>query len=296
MANTINLVTKMLPLIDEVYKKEAKSAILEAPAELVRATSDAHVYKIAKMALVGLGDYSKTTGFPEGDITLEWETHTFLNDRARRFSIDRMDDVESFGLVSARLVSEFVRRYVIPEVDAYRFAKIAQNHGTGLTATGTLSGSTTKTALDTAIVALQENEVDDSRLVIFTTPTVAQNLSDNIARTVLNGENGINNIIETYNGIPIVRVPQSRFYSEVTLNAGATSSAGGYTKTASTGKDINFIVMDKNASVNITKANVGKLFTPDQNQNKDAYQFDFRMYHDSFVNDNAKAGIYVHTK
>ena len=35
MANTINLVEKMLPLIDEVYKKEAKSAILEAPAEFV---------------------------------------------------------------------------------------------------------------------------------------------------------------------------------------------------------------------------------------------------------------------
>lgn len=293
---TINLVTKMLPLIDEVYKKEAKTSILEAPAELVRATMDANVYKIAKLALVGLGDYSKTTGFPAGDVTLDWETHTFENDRGRRFSIDRMDDVESFGLVSGRLVGEFVRRYVIPEVDAYRFAKIAQNHGNGLTASATLSGSTTKTALDTAIVALQENEVDDGRLVIFATPTVAQYLSDNITRTVLNGENNVNNIVETYNGIQIIRVPQTRFYSEITLNAGATANAGGYTKTASTGKDINFIVMDKTASVNITKANVGKLFTPDQNQIKDAYQFDFRMYHDSFVNDNAKDGIYVHTK
>lgn len=302
MTQSIELVTKMLPLIDEVYKKEAKSAILEAPAELVRATADAHVYKIAKMALVGLGDYSKTSGFPAGDITLEWETHTFSNDRGRRFSIDRMDDVESFGLVSGRLTGEFVRQYVIPEVDAYRFAKIAQNHGTNLTASATLTATTAKGALDTAIVALQENEVDDGRLVIFATPTVAQLVSDNITRTVLNGERNVNNVIETYNGIPIIRVPQTRFYDKIDLNAGATGTAGGYVKHVSTGegdvagKDINFIVMDRQASVNITKANVGKLFTPDENQIKDAYQFDFRMYHDSFVNDNAKNRIYVHTK
>lgn len=299
---TINLVTKMLPLIDEVYKKEAKSAILEAPAELVQQTVDANVVKIAKLALIGLGNYSKSNGYPTGDVSLTWESHTFSNDRGRRFSVDRMDDMESFGLVSARMVGEFLRQYVIPEVDAYRFAKIAQGYASGQTASATLNGSTAKAALDTAIVTLQENEVDDGRLVIFATPTVAQLLSDNITRTTVNGENNINNVIESYNGIQIVRVPQTRFYSKIDLNAGASGSAGGYAKHASTGssdpagKDINFIVMDRASSVNITKLNVGKLFTPDENQNKDAYQFDFRLYHDSFVFDNKKKGIYVHTK
>ena len=85
MTQTINLVTKMLPMLDEVYKAEAKSSGLEAPAEFVRETADANTVKIAKMALVGLGDYNKSTGFPTGDITLEWETHQFTNDRGRRF-------------------------------------------------------------------------------------------------------------------------------------------------------------------------------------------------------------------
>ncbi len=299
---TINLVTKMLPLIDEVYKKEAKSAILEAPAELVQQTVDANVVKIAKLALIGLGNYSKSNGYPAGDVSLTWESHTFSNDRGRRFSVDRMDDMESFELVSARMVGEFLRQYVIPEVDAYRFAKIAQGYASGQTASATLDGTTAKAALNTAIVTLQEKEVDDGRLVIFATPTVAQLLSDNITRTTVNGENNINNVIESYNGIQIVKVPQTRFYNKIDLNAGASGSAGGYTKHSSTGssdpagKDINFIVMDRASSVNITKLNVGKLFTPDENQNKDAYQFDFRLYHDSFVFDNKKKGIYVHTK
>lgn len=295
MANTVQLVTKMLPLIDEVYKKEAKSIGLEAPAEFVRETMDANSVKIAKLALTGLGNYSKTTGFPEGDISLTWETHQFTNDRGRRFSIDRMDDMESFGLVSARAVGEFLRTEVIPEVDAYRFSKIASTSGV-TAATATLTAQTAKGALDTAIVTLQEAEVDDSRLIIYMTPTVAQLLSDNIIRTTQNGENGINNVIESYNGIQIVRVPQTRFYKGITLNAGATSSAGGYTKTASTGADINFIVMDKGACYNVTKLSVAKLFTPDQNQNKDAWQFDFRLYHDTFVLDNKVKGIYVHHK
>jgi hypothetical protein len=94
MANSIALTTKFLPLIDEVYKNEAKTSILEAPAEFVQETADANVVKIAKLAMVGLGNYSKANGYPDGDITLSWETHTFANDRGRRFALDRMDNVE----------------------------------------------------------------------------------------------------------------------------------------------------------------------------------------------------------
>lgn len=300
MSNTINLVTKMLPLLDEVYKSSAKSAGLEAPAEFVRESADANAVKIAKMALVGLGDYSKSNGFPAGDVSLTWETHQFTNDRGRRFSIDRMDNVESFGLVAARLVGEFMRTEVIPEVDAYRFAKIASKAPAGNIASADLTSATTKSALDTAIVTLQEKEVDDNRMIIFMTPTVAQNLSDNITRTTMNGEGNVNNVIETYNGIQIVRVPQTRFYSAITLNDGSSSDAGGYSKTSastgvSAGKNLNFIVMDRNACYNVTKLNVAKIFTPDENQSKDAWQFDFRLYHDTFVLDNKKDGIYVHT-
>lgn len=299
MSNTINLGERMIPLLDEVYKREAKSAGLEAPAEFVQASSDVNSVKIAKLALVGLGNYSKSTGFPDGDISLTWETHQFTNDRGRRFSIDRMDNQESFGLVAGRTVGEFMRTQVIPEVDAYRFAKIANKAGTKVT--GNLASNTAKAALDTAIVALEEKEVDDNNMVIYMTPTVAQLLSDNITRTTMNGEKDVNNIVERYNGIQIVRVPQSRFYSAITLNAGANTNAGGYSKTqastgVSAGKDINFIVMDKSACYNVTKLNVAKVFTPDENQSKDAWQFDFRLYHDTFVLDNKTNGIYLHTK
>jgi hypothetical protein len=286
MANNIELVEKMLPLIDEVYRIEAKSSVLDVPNVLTQATGDAKTIKVAKITTSGLGDYDRETGFPEGDIDLEWETHTFGNERGRRFSLDRMDNIESFGLIAATMTNRFTRDHVIPEVDAYRFAKIATLGGTKIAAN--LAAGSAEDALQEGIVSLEELGIDASQLIIFATPRTVQKVENGIDRTVLNGEKGISRVITTYEDIPIVKVPQSRFYTAITLGE------DGYTKSGDA-KDINFIVMDKAASYNFTKLNVAKLFTPDENQKKDAWQWDFRLYHDTFVLDNKKAGIYVHT-
>ena len=68
MANNIELVNKMIPLVDEIYQTEAVTNILEAPSELVRETLDAKSYQIAKMGLTGFGNYDKNDGYPEGDV------------------------------------------------------------------------------------------------------------------------------------------------------------------------------------------------------------------------------------
>ena len=50
MANNIELAQKYLPEIDLVYKAVAKSALLDAPAEMVGKWLDANTIKIAKRA------------------------------------------------------------------------------------------------------------------------------------------------------------------------------------------------------------------------------------------------------
>jgi len=285
MANNIQLVEKMLPLIDEVYRIEAKSSVLDVPNVLTQETGDAKTIKVAKITTSGLGDYDRETGFPEGDIDLEWETHTFGNERGRRFTLDRMDNVESFGLIAATLTNRFTRDHVIPEVDAYRFAKIATlgEHQEA----ADLSKDTAEDALQEAIVTLEEKGIDASQLLIFATPRTVQKVEKGIDRTVMNNEKGISRVITTYEDIPIIKVPQNRFYSAITLGE------DGYTKSEGAA-DVNFIVMDRAASYNFTKLNIAKLFTPDENQRIDKWQWDFRLYHDTFVLDNKKAGIYVH--
>ena len=106
--------------------------------------------------------------------------------------------------------------------------------------------------------------------------------SDSEANTVLSG----------YNGMKIVYVPKTRFYTKITLNDG--SSAWGYAKDGTDGKAINFMMIHPSAVVQTKKFSLPKIFTPDENQKMDSWLFQFRLYHDCFVYDNKKSGIYLH--
>ena len=303
MSNSIALITKYLDRLDTVYKQNARSAILEADSSLVQETNEANVIKIAKISMDGLGNYSRSNGYASGDVVLSWETHTFTNDRGRMFKVDRMDNVETAGKAFGRLAGEFIRTKVVPEVDAYRFAKIAGTSNIEGT-TGTLTSSTTKAALETAIVDLAEHEVDEGSMVCFMSPTVKGYLETELQRQLPSGETSYGQIINYFNNIPIITVPQTRFYSKIDLLDGKTSGQtdGGYAKhTAGSsgdtaGTDINFILMDAGSAFAITKNRVSKIVTPDENQNEDGWRFFFRVYHDLFVYENKVKGIYVHKK
>lgn len=290
--NNIELVNAQTAIVDEIYQSEAVTKVLEAPSELVR-YAGGKSFQIANMALTGLGDYSRVNGYPEGGVTLEWKTYEFTNDRGTRFSVDRMDNEESFGIVASRLNGDFTRDYLVPEVDAYRFAKIANKAGKVVAAN--LDKETAIDAIDEAMVTLTDNKVPLSRAILFVTPRTALAINKNITRSTANGEGAINNIVNSYNNVPVIVVPQDRFYTGIELLPGTGEDQFGYEKAADA-KEINFILMDKSASVNIGKLSMLKYFSPDVNQKKDAHQWDYRLYHESFVFDNKKAGIYVHTK
>jgi hypothetical protein len=80
------------------------------------------------------------------------------------------------------------------------------------------------------------------------------------------------------------------------LDAGGSSSAGGYAKTSSTGRDINFMLLEPSAVLQATKLADLKIFSPEENQSADAWLLQYRLYHDAFVYDNKVKGIYTHIK
>lgn len=87
MANTVNLVTKFLPVMDEVYKRESVTSILDAANENVQFIG-ANAVKVFKFASNGLGTYSRSNGFVSGDLQCTWETLTLSQDRGRSFQLD----------------------------------------------------------------------------------------------------------------------------------------------------------------------------------------------------------------
>lgn len=289
MANSIEYAKKFVPVIDEIYKAGSITEGMDASVKLDY--SEVNEVKILKVATSGLGDYSRENGYPTGDVTAAWETMKLEIERGKEISIDRMDNEEALGLVFGEVVGGFMREHVIPEIDAYRFAKYAGAAGT-TKVSAALTAETVISAFDEAVRVFDENEVGtESRLLCINSDI--KPLVNNALSRKYGSDSAVNTVLRQYNDIPIVYVPKKRFMTKVTLNSGASS--WGYTN-PSDAEAINFMLLDRRAVQQAKKFILPKIFTPDENQDKDAWKFQFRLYHDCFIFENKAKGIYVHTK
>lgn len=293
MANSIDLVTKFLAILREVYKLESKTSMLDALTRDVNFAA-ANVVEVMKMTTVGLGTYSRTGGYPDGDITAEWVAMTLAAERGRAFTLDRMDNEESLGLVLGNLIRTWMREHVAPEMDAYRFAKYATGAGLEVAAGATLAAGTVLDAIDEAKLEMDEAEVPEEGRKLYVSSAVSSYIEAAVTR-MLGNENRVNRKVKNLDDMEVIKVPQTRFYTAITLDAGATGSAGGYAA-AGGAKEINFLMMHPSAVTQPVKLNQVKYFSPDVNQQSDGHLWQYRLYHDAFVVDNHEDGIYLHKK
>lgn len=293
MANSISLVTKFLPVLDEVYKRESVTSVLDTANSRVEFIG-ANIIKLFTIELDGLGNYNRNTGYVGGDITAAWEQYQLTQDRGRSFMLDVMDNDETLGMTLAGLLSEFLRVYVVPEIDSYRFAKYAGTSGIlAATAADITSSSDVVGFIDEADKAMSNNEVPHDGRILFVSEDVYKRLKGQITRFIENGEGNVNRTIEVFDDMRVIRVPANRFNTAITLKDGTTSgqTAGGYTVG---GYPINFMIVHPSAVAQVVKHVVPRLFSPEQNQIADAWKYDYRIYHDAFVLQNKVKGIYLH--
>lgn len=299
MANNIEAAKKFVPLMDEAYRKASVTAVLDGDDTLVKAGANAGELIIPMMNLQGLGDYDRTYGYEMGDVTLAFETIACNYDRARMFNVDVVDNFESAGVVFARVVSEFIKNKVAPEIDAFRLACYAAKAGV-TKVSGTLAdGNAVVTALRAAANQMDEDEVPMDERYLFITPSLrglVQDMDTTKSREVLDRFAGV------------TTVPQSRFFSKLALKSGkiiTTGSGdtlttddqreGGFVK-ATGGKDLNFMVIHKPAIIQYEQHVAPKIISPEANQSADAYKFGYRNVGIADVYENKLAGIYVHKK
>lgn len=272
---------KFLGILDAIYKKASLTSILDSETQVD--FSGVNTVKIMKVTTTGLGDYSRQNGYAKGNAILTWEAMTLNEDRSAEFEIDRMDNEETLGKAFGVIMNEFMRVNVAPEVDAYRFAKYAKTEGIGKTAAALANGEAVISALRGATSEMDEEEIPTENRYLFITPThfgAAQDIDTTKSKEVLKRFAGV------------IEVPQTRFYTDIIMNSG--ENAWGYTKGASA-KDINFMIVAKDAVAQATKLALPKIFDPDTNQSKDAWKFQYRHYHDAFAFENKVKGLYVHT-
>ncbi len=286
MANSIEYASKFLPVIDDIYKEQSVTEGLDTST--MADFSGANEIKVLKVTTTGLGNYSRSEGYPKGDITAVWETMKLTQERGKEITIDRMDDEETLGMVFGSVTGNFMREWVIPEIDAYRFSKYASTDGISKTS-ATLTKDTIIEAIDEAVMEMDGNEVPQEGRVLFVNSDLKPALNGALSRQWGN-ESEANTVINGYNNMKVIYVPKNRFYTAIDMNTG--EGTWGYSKNAGA-KDINFMIIYPQALVQAKKFVMPKIFSPDENQKMDSWLFQFRLYHDAFVYENKVKGIYL---
>lgn len=298
MANNITKFKKYVPLLDEVYKQAALTSVLDSDSSLAQEGANANEIIIPKIDMDALGDYDRSSGYTNGDVTMTNETVKFNYERGRMFSVDAMDDEETAGIAYGKLASEFIRTKVAPEGDAFRFATYAGVSGISKVATpATLStGADVISALRAATNKMDEDEVTYERRYLFITPTL-KGLIDDLDTTKSK------EVLSRFE--QVILVPQTRFYTAIDMLDGKSTNEtkGGYKRHAkgsetgdTNGADINFMVIQKDAVMQYNKHIAPKVITPEANQDADAWKFGYRKYGLADVYENKVAGIYLHHK
>ena len=288
MANAITTFKKYTDKLDMVYQQSAKTAVLDGDNTLVQMGANANEIVIPKIAMDGLADYDRNSGYVNGDVTLTNETVAFNYDRGRAFTVDAMDNEETAGVAFGRLSSEFIRTKVVPEIDAVRFAQYSGTSNISVESGTLADGNAVLSALVAAQSKMDNDEVSENDRILFITPDHYNAV--NAVDTTKSRE-----VLASFS--EIVKVPQSRFYTAIDLKDGKTDGekAGGFAKSAD-GKEINFMVIQKDAIIQYTKHVVNKVITPEENQTSDGWKFPYRAYGLNDVYENKTAGIYCHHK
>ena len=131
----IDLTTKFLPYVDEIFYGESKKSLL---TNQNFQWDGAHAVKVYKASTSKMNDYNRT-GADNGNwsrygqvagLDATTETMTLRRDRSFTFAIDRLDQNETGDqLEAASALARQQREVIIPEVDSYVYGVMIDGAG-----------------------------------------------------------------------------------------------------------------------------------------------------------------------
>ena len=301
--NTLEMAKIFQQELDKQMLTAGTSGWMEANASGVKYNGGDTV-RMPMISTSGLAKYDRDDGFNQGSVTLAYKDYTLTQDRGRTFQLDSMDvDESNFVATAGTVMGEFQRTKVAPEIDAYRYSRIAAlaKGASHESAAFTPSKDNILGKLDEEIAKIQDIVGEGEPLVIIMpTPvrTILNNAKD-VTRylDVADFKAGaVSTKVKTYNEIPILSVPSDRMKTAYVFADGKTTGqeAGGV-KPDTGAKSINWIIMARKAPIAISKTDKIRVFDPNTNQAADAWKLDYRKFHDIWIPSNKLAGVWVNT-
>ncbi len=294
--NSIAYAQKYASELDNIIIQKSATGFL-ADNALAAKFVGAKTVLIPDIDFVGLGDYDRDNGFPQGKITVANTSYQLSKDRGRELQLDRMDmDETGIAGLAGKTLKEFVRTQVIPEMDAYVISKLA-GVATSKGHTETYAESTVYKTFVKLTNSVQAQAGFDEELVCFMDPNAYAALmnTSELQRMIITSDFKQGNVdikVKKINDVAIIPVAADRMKSMYVFDAGAGTEAGGFTP-AEGAKTVHMLVMPKSGASLVKKTEQLRIFTPNQNTDADAYLFQYRLYYDVFVKKSRLNHIYA---
>ena len=212
----IQLATKFLPYVDELFSTESKKSIL---TNNDFDWSGAHTVKVYKITTAEMNDYNRNgtnQGSRYGTVqTLNATTEEFMlkKDRSFTFEIDKLDEEETASTLEAgSALARQMREVVIPEIDKYVYKVMCENAGHKPPVTE-LTIDNIYDAIISANSALDEAEVPETGRVLLVTPATYLLIKKNpeiTLETELDNLLKVKGVISNLDGCAVVKVPSNR--------------------------------------------------------------------------------------
>ncbi len=275
----INLVTKFLPYVDELFTTESKKSIL---TNQDFDWTGAHTVKVYKIGTSEMTDYNRnpTTGFTGSrygtikDLDATTEEFTLKNDRSFTFAVDKLDaDETAQQLAAASALARQQREVVIPEVDTYVYGVMAAGAGTKPAAVA-LSETNIYDEILKATAALDNAEVPETGRVLVVAPDVyllMKRCRDITMETDIGNDMRLRGVVSNLDGANVLKIPASRLP-----------------------KDFGFMLAHPCATVAPTKLEDYKIHVDPPGISGDLVEG--RIVYDAFVLDNKVKAIYYQAK
>lgn len=301
--NTLATAILFQQQLDQQMIEGATSGWMEQNAGQVKYSGGNEV-KIPKINMDGLGNYDRDNGYVQGSVTLAYGTYTLTQDRGRKFQLDAMDvDETNFVAAAANVTTEFQRTKVIPEVDAYRYSKLAALAGGKSHKTEYTPATTDILAKFLADIAAVQDVVGENEPLVVTMSIPAATVlaqADKIEKRLdvtQFAQGGVQTKVNSIDNTPILRVPSSRMKTAYVFNDGKTTgqTVGGFSP-ATGAVDVNWIITARRAPIAVSKTDTMKIFDPITNQGPNAWLIEYRKFHELWVPDNKLDAVWVNQK